>query len=64
MKRSVSLAPECRIASEREEYAELHKRCAGTEAVKAGGYAPFVVQRCDCPCHSPSQKKASPKYHL
>lgn len=45
------LAPECRLARERDEYADLHSRCAGNIKTSAGGYAAAVVQRCDCPCH-------------
>ncbi|UGY91039.1 hypothetical protein [Streptomyces gobiensis] len=45
------LAPHCRLATDRPEYADEHQRCRGDEAVRIPGELPLVTQRCACDCH-------------
>lgn len=49
------LAPHCRLAAERPEYADEHQHCRGTTTVHVSGGGSFTGQRCDCTCHAPPQ---------
>lgn len=58
------LEPDCRLATERPEYAGLHKECRGPHEVRLPprpgqqvGILLFTV-RCDCDCHKEDRDAA------